>query len=102
MLNALFDRLEIVRKLNQLNVFGELRKNAVGGDIDFTITELMLPRLAALTNDQRSRVLNILSDIDATDDSTALEREAKMVFAIRKADTEFEKVPIICISTFLI
>ena len=95
MLNALFDRLEIVRKLNQLNVFGELRKNAVGGDIDFTITELMLPRLAALTNDQRSRVLNILSDIDAADDSPALEREAKMVFAIRKADTEFEKVPII-------
>lgn len=95
MLNALFDRLEIVRKLNQLNVFGELRKNAVGGDIDFTITELMLPRLAALTNDQRSRVLNILSDIDAADDSPAVEREAKMVFAIRKADTEFEKVPII-------
>lgn len=95
MLNALFDRLEIVRKLNQLNVFGELRKNAVGGDIDFTITELMLPRLAALTNDQRSRVLNILSDIDAADDSPALEREAKMVFAIRKADIEFEKVAII-------
>lgn len=95
MLNALFDRLEIVRKLNQLNVFGELRKNAVGGDIDFTITELMLPRLAALTNDQRSRVLNILSDIDAADDSPAVEREAKMVFAIRKADIEFEKVPMI-------